>query len=120
MHLDETEEQVRHWVEDTWGVWEKASGELMGDCTLAFDEDHDAWELSYGLRRDRWGKGYATEAARACLRHGFDELGLQRIVADLTDPENWRSLHVLQKCGFVRAGGTDAHPVYEVTRNRQD
>ena len=114
IHPGETEEQVRRWLDDTWGLWERESGALIGDCTLAFDDDHDAWELSYGLRRDVWGRGYATEAAQACLRHGFEDLGLERIVADITDPDNWRSIHVLEKCGFVRAGGTDAHPIYAV------
>ena len=118
IHPGETEEQVRRWVEDgTWGVWERATGELVGDCTLFVSaHDHDAWEVGYGLRRDRWGRGYATEAVLACLRHGFEDLGLNRIVADV-DPDNFRSMHVLEKCGFVRAGGTDDHPVYEVRRS---
>ena len=115
IHADDTEKQVRRWVQDTWGLWERETGELVGDCTLFFSDDHDAWEVGYGLRRDRWGRGYTTEAVSACLRHGFEELGLTRIVADL-DADNWRSMHVLEKCGFVRAGGTDAQPVYEVTR----
>jgi RimJ/RimL family protein N-acetyltransferase len=117
IHADDTEQQVRRWVEDgTWGLWEQGTGELVGDCTLFFSDDHDGWEVGYGLRRDRWGRGYATEAVLACLRHGFDDLGLTRIVADV-DPDNWRSMHVLEKCGFVRVEGTDAHPVYEVTRS---
>ena len=91
------------------------TNELVGDCTLAFDDDHGAWELAYGLRRDRWGMGYATEAAQACVRHGFEDLGLERIVADV-DPDNIASIHVLEKCGFVRAAGTDMHPIYAVTR----
>jgi len=115
IHADNSEDQVRRWVDETWGVWEKATSELVGDCTLAFDDDHGAWELSYGLRRDRWGRGYATEAGQACVRHGFQDLGLDRIVADV-DPDNIASIHVLEKCGFIRSGGTDAHPIYAVTR----
>ena len=120
IHPDDSPEQVRRWVEDgTWGVWERDTGELIGDCTLFFSaDDHNAWEVGYGLRRDRWGRGYATEAVQGCLRHGFEDLGLDRIVADLTDPDNWRSQHVLEKCGFIRSAGTDAHPVFEVTRAR--
>jgi Acetyltransferase (GNAT) domain len=37
-------------------------------------DDHGAWEVGYGLRRDRWGRGYATEAVLACLRRGFELL----------------------------------------------
>lgn len=115
LHSGATGEQVRHWIEGAWGVWEKENGELVGDCTLCFSDEHGAWELGYGLRRDRWGRGYATESAQACVRYGFEQLGLERIVADV-DRDNSASIHVLQKCGFVRAGGTDAHPVYAITR----
>jgi RimJ/RimL family protein N-acetyltransferase len=114
LRLGDTEEQVRRWIEDTWGIWERETGELVGDCTLFYAEDHGEWEVGYGLRRDRWGRGYATEAALACVSYGFEQLGLQRIVADV-EAHNSASINVLEKCGFVRAGGTDAHPVYAVT-----
>ena len=97
-----------------WGVWERETGELVGDCGLFFDEGHGEWELAYGFRRDRWGRGYATEAARACVRYGFDELGLDKIVADV-DPANIASVRVLEKCGFVPVGGEGAKLVYAVT-----
>ena len=99
---DATTDQVRAWVEGTpWGVWERESGELVGDCGLHYETDFGEWELSYGFRRDRWGRGYATEAARACVRHGFETLGLATIVADV-DPANAASVRVLEKCGFER------------------
>jgi RimJ/RimL family protein N-acetyltransferase len=99
-----THEQVRAWVAGVpWGVWERESGELVGDCSLHFDPGFGEWELSYGFRRDRWGRGYATEAARACVRHGFEQLGIARIVADV-DPANAASVRVLAKCGFERVG----------------
>jgi RimJ/RimL family protein N-acetyltransferase len=104
LHAGDTEEHVRRWVEGTWGVWERTSGELVGDCTLFFAREHGEWELAYGLRRDRWGRGYATEAAHACLRHGFDELVLERVVADV-DPANAASVRVLEKLGFEPVGG---------------
>jgi len=97
----QSDEQIRQWALGVpWGVWERATGELVGDCSLFFAEEHGDWELAYGLRRDRWGRGYATEAAQACVRYGFDELGLERIVADV-DPANVASVRVLEKCGFV-------------------
>ena len=99
---DSTPEQVRAWVAGApWGVWEREGGELVGDCSLHFDTDFQDWELSYGFRRDRWGRGYATEAARACVRHAFEQLGIARIVADV-DPANAASRRVLAKCGFER------------------
>jgi RimJ/RimL family protein N-acetyltransferase/pimeloyl-ACP methyl ester carboxylesterase len=115
LHPGDTEEQVHRWVEGTWGVWERSTGELVGDCTLFFAEEHGAWELAYGLRRDRWGRGYATEAAQACVRHAFDALRLDRIVADV-DPANAASVRVLEKCGFVSVGGSGAMLLYAVER----
>ena len=114
-----TDQELERWLAGTWAVRERATGDVVGDCTLFFAEEHDAWELAYGFRRDRWGRGYATEAAGACIRHGFDELGLARIVADV-DPANIPSVRVLEKLGFERVrdaeGGRMA--VYELTRER--
>lgn len=109
-------EEVRSWLSrwSQWGVWEKATGELVGDCGLHFDEGFQEWELSYGLRRDRWGRGYATEAARACVRHGFDEMGLEKIVADV-DPGNTASQHVLEKLGFSHVDDVDGKLFYVLT-----
>jgi [ribosomal protein S5]-alanine N-acetyltransferase len=115
LHETDTEEQVRRWVEGVWGVWERETGELVGDSTLFFAEEHTEWELAYGIRRDRWGRGYATEAAHACVCHGFERLGLDRIVADV-DPENQASIRVLEKVGFVRVGGSEKLLLYGVSR----
>jgi [ribosomal protein S5]-alanine N-acetyltransferase len=110
-----SDEQVRRWMEGTWGVFERESGELVGDCTLFFDDGHQEWELAYGFRRDRWGRGYATEAGEACVQYGFEVLGVEKIVADV-DPKNPASVRVLEKLGFRRTGGTDEKLLYERTR----
>ena len=115
LHGDESDEQVRQWVDGAWGVWERATGELVGACTLFFAREHDEWELAYMLRRDRWGRGYASEAARACVLHGFGVLGLDRIVADV-DPANVASVRVLEKAGFVEVGGEAPKLLYAVSR----
>ncbi len=106
--------QVRRWLESAWGVWERESGELVGDCSLSFDDGFQEWELSYGFRRNRWGRGYATEAADACVRHGFETLRLEKIVADV-DPANTASAHVLEKLGFRLAGEVEDKLYYELT-----
>ena len=109
--------RVRQWLAIVWGVWERESGELVGDCSLHFDTGFGEWELSYGFRRDRWGRGYATEAARACVRYGFEELGLETIVADV-DPANAASARVLEKCGLEQVGKLDdGRLFYAVTRS---
>ncbi len=110
-------EEVRSWFGrwTPWGVWERESGELVGDCGLSFDAGYQEWELSYGFRRDRWGRGYATEAALACVRYGFETMDVEKIVADV-DPANAASVRVLEKCGFVHVGEVDGKLFYAVIR----
>jgi RimJ/RimL family protein N-acetyltransferase len=87
-----------------WAVIERDSGTLMGDCGLI----HYAFkgpevELGFRLKVPFWGKGYATEAARAVLAYGFEEVGLDRIVA-VAHPDNVASQRVLEKVGMRREG----------------
>jgi XTP/dITP diphosphohydrolase len=67
-----------------------------------------AVEVDYGLGREWWGRGYATEAANAALEHGFRTLGLDRIIA-IVYPENARSLAVVERLG-MRPAGAHRHP----------
>ncbi|MHB8643421.1 MAG: GNAT family N-acetyltransferase [Gaiellaceae bacterium] len=109
--------QIRAWIDDVrWTVWERETGELIGDCSLFFAEEHGEWELAYGLRREAWGRGFATEMARAAVAHGFGLHGLARIVADV-DPANAASVRVLEKCGFVHVGGEPPTLLFELRRS---
>ncbi|HEX2196731.1 MAG TPA: GNAT family N-acetyltransferase, partial [Actinomycetota bacterium] len=87
-----------------WTVEEKASGEVVGLAGLfpVQGAEHEI-EVAYHFRKDRWGKGYATEAARACLDYGLGTVGLERIVG-LVHPENVASARVLEKCGMTYEG----------------
>ena len=88
-----------------WAVDERDGDALVGIAGLIWVEGHGPEvEAAYLLRRDRWGRGYATEALREVLRIGHEELGLERIVA-LAYPENDASRHVMEKAG-MRADGT--------------
>jgi RimJ/RimL family protein N-acetyltransferase len=99
----------------SWAVVERASGRLIGDCGLfPADGVGPDVELAYGLAPEVWGRGYATEAAIACVRAGFEELGLDRIVADV-DPGNAASVRVLEKAGFEPAGEKDGKLLYAAT-----
>ena len=62
-------------------------------------EQNRRCEIGYALASRHWGEGYATEALRAAIRHGFDALNLNRIEADI-DPRNIGSARVLEKLGF--------------------
>jgi RimJ/RimL family protein N-acetyltransferase len=69
-----------------------------------------AVEIGWRLARPHWGKGYATEAARAVLDDGFGRLGLDEIVA-FTVPANDRSWRVMQRLGMSRDPADDFdHP----------
>ena len=60
-------------------------------------------EVGYRLAPGAWGHGLASEGARALVRYGFGELGLDRIIG-LTHPDNAASQRVLQKAGLADAG----------------
>jgi [ribosomal protein S5]-alanine N-acetyltransferase len=84
-----------------WGMVLKSTSELIGDCGLTFQSvgDVDELEIGYHVRRDLWGQGLATEAARACRDYGFDRLSVERIIS-LIRPENVPSRRVAEKNGM--------------------
>jgi ribosomal-protein-alanine N-acetyltransferase len=65
--------------------------------------DGDDIEIAYRLPVAWWGRGYATEMARAVLAHAFDTLALERVIG-LTWPENVASQRVLERIGMRRDG----------------
>lgn len=69
-----------------------------------------AVEVAWRLNRTHWGRGYATEAARAAIADGFDRIGLAEIVA-MTSVLNAASRRVMERLGMVRAMEFD-HPSY--------
>lgn len=67
--------------------------------------------MGWRLARSAWGHGYATEAARAAVAHGFGPLGLEEIVA-MVVPSNDRSQGVMRKLGMTSDEGADFdHPL---------
>jgi RimJ/RimL family protein N-acetyltransferase len=67
------------------------------------DRDRQSAELGYWIGVPWWGRGYATEAARAVVRYGFDELGLHKIHAHYLT-RNLASGKVLERIGMRREG----------------
>ena len=110
------------------GFWVgHAEDRFVGWWCLAFDPAlPDTAELGYRLRRDAWGRGYATEGARALLDHAFTTIGLPRVWAE-TMAVNAGSRNVMAKLGMrhVRSEVRDwEHPlpgadlgevIYEIT-----
>jgi RimJ/RimL family protein N-acetyltransferase len=103
---------VEEWIErnreryqrDGYGLWAmllKDSGELIGDCGCILQDVEGAnhVEIGYHVRRDLWGRGYATEAALACMEYAFIRLGVARVIS-MIRPENLQSLKVAEKNGM--------------------
>ena len=81
---------------------ERSSGRFVGEVILRWlSEESRQGEIGWSLHPDAQGNGYATEAARALLRLGFDELRLHRIIAEC-DPRNDASIRVMERIGMRR------------------
>ena len=97
------------------GVWqtiERATGTPIGFHVLNNIHGESVIQVGYFLLKPAWGRGYATEVARALLRYGFAELRLPHI-AGMTERDNLSSQHVLTKIGLRRNGERAfPHPAY--------
>lgn len=84
-----------------WAAIERSTGEFLGWFEFRPREDRpvDEIELGYRLRKRAWGRGYATEGARALIDKGFTELGVQRVFAE-TMAVNAGSRRVMEKAGL--------------------
>ena len=83
-----------------WPMFLLEDGEHVGACGLRpYDIEKQIFELGFHIRSDRWGKGYATEAARKVIEYAFEDLKLSGLFAG-HHPENAASRHLLLKLGF--------------------
>jgi RimJ/RimL family protein N-acetyltransferase len=92
-------EIIVHWQKHNFGRWaviNKADNQFIGICGFNYLNHTEEIEIGYLLAKSAWGKGLATEAAKACLRYGFEELQLEQIVA-VAFPENIASRKVMEK-----------------------
>ena len=80
-----------------WPMIHKPCSAAIGFC--GFVPTSDGAEIGWRLAKEYWGRGLATEAARAVLKHGFETLGFQRIVATVQSP-NRASTRVVEKLGM--------------------
>ena len=98
------ERNLRRYADDGHGLYAvvlKATGNVIGDCGLVTQqiEGGPELEVGYHLRRDHWGQGYATEAARACLDYAFRELAVEKVIS-LIRLENQPSGRVAERNGM--------------------
>lgn len=83
-----------------WAVHLKSNDEFIGWCGLKYIEKEKVHTLGYRFFYKHWGKGYATEAAKASLDYGTTVLKLKGIIAKALK-ENTASIHVMKKTGMV-------------------
>ncbi|MGZ9585762.1 GNAT family N-acetyltransferase [Paenibacillus marinisediminis] len=101
-----------------YAVVEKVSGTVIGACGFNVTEGVEEIELIYHYAKTSWGKGYATEAATACVQLAKADGRVRRIHAS-ADPSNAASFKTLEKAGFTSAGMEwfedtgQEEPVYE-------
>ncbi len=110
-----TEIHARRWIEGlveaaahnrvaVFAIQAKSSGKLVGAIGLReIDEEHSQAELGFWIAVEFWGQGFATEAARAVIRHAFESLHLNRVYAHHM-ARNPASGRVLEKVGLKREG----------------
>lgn len=98
------ERNIQRYADNGHGLWAMvltSNGEMIGDCGLTVQsvDGECEIEIGYHLRRDLWGQGLATEAARACRDYGFERLPVDRLIS-LIRPENLPSRRVAEKNGM--------------------
>lgn len=128
-----TADEVRQWIErqipryrDGYGLLgmvERQTGRLIGDCGPVWQEVEGTAELEIGyhVNRERWKRGFATEAARTVMEYAFRRFDVDRLIS-LIRPENIASRRVAEKNGLtmdrvVFWRGYD-HCVYQRMRSR--
>lgn len=102
----------RHWQRFGYGMWaaeEHATHALVGSIGYsrleAWTADPSDVEIGWLLDPAAWGRGFATEGARACLDYGFDKLALRRVV-NVMLAQNLRSQRVAERLGLPQQGRT--------------
>jgi len=104
-----------HWRLLGYGMFaveERSTREIVGRVGLML---HPDWplegprvEVGWTLQRSAWGRGYATEGAKASLGFAFDVLHLPQIFS-MTRPDNARSRAVMERCGLTQRGELEFH-----------
>jgi len=83
-----------------WAIFTKEDLQYVGHAGIyPRPTRKEDWEFVYFLRRDAWGKGYATEIARRIIQYGFEDLRLPEVFATVDD-DHFASIRVLEKSGM--------------------
>lgn len=85
-----------------WSIILKSSHKLIGDCgiTIQHIDGVDEYEIGYHLNKKYWGNGYATEAAKAVKKYGFNTLGMNKLCSYMA-ADHWPSRMVAERNGMT-------------------
>ena len=100
--------QLQRYADDGFGLWAvvlKASGEVIGQCGLTWQDwaGRQVLEIGYLFQKAFWHRGYATEAAVACQAYAFDALGAREVFSIIRD-NNLPSQNVARRNGMEIRG----------------
>jgi [ribosomal protein S5]-alanine N-acetyltransferase len=94
---------VAHWQQREYGIWaiveNTSSFEMVGYCGLRYLSELDEVEVLYGLAKEYWGRGIATQAAKTSVFYGFNVANLDKVIA-MAIPDNQASRRVIEKAGL--------------------
>lgn len=109
--------QFREHGWSNWAVELLETGEFLGFIGLSVPRRQLPFspcvEIGWRLKREAWGKGYATEGAKECLQVAFEQIGLEEIVS-FTSILNRRSVRVMERIGMSNANADFEHPAVPV------
>jgi RimJ/RimL family protein N-acetyltransferase len=77
------------------------TNQLIGFCGIKYLPEIDLPEVGYRLLKEHWGRGYGTEAARACVDFAREDLNIKKLVA-LIMPANTASINIAEKLGMAK------------------
>ncbi|WP_152655334.1 GNAT family N-acetyltransferase [Oceanobacillus sp. CFH 90083] len=95
--------QYKKGTGEAWAIVWKENKRVIGTMDLVWNQKQYSAELAYAISREYWRKGIGTEAAKAVLRFGFEELKLERIYARCY-PDNIASYRLMEKSGMIYEG----------------
>lgn len=93
---------IEHWQQRGYGIWaivENGSSQMVGYCGLRYLNEMNEVEVLYGLAKPYWGRGIATQAAKATVAYGFNVANLDKLIA-MALPNNLASRRVIEKAGL--------------------
>ena len=102
------------WCRDSYekhgfGLWAVTlNGEFIGDCGISMQPIGGQWlpEIGYHIRKDHWRKGYASEAAAACIRVAFEHFGFPAVYSYM-NADNEASWRTAMKNGMTQVDAYD-------------